>query len=459
MELVYSIKDRPPFHKILLSAFQQILAIIAGTITLPVIVGNGMSQSAALLGAGVGTIVYLLITRFKSPVFLGSSFSFVGSMSAAFAGAASMSIGYVGLLIGAVLAGLVYVILSIIIKFAGTNWINKVMPPVIIGPTVAIIGLTLSPGAIDNLLKGSVIEAGIPVANTYLCLLCGLVTLFVSVLVSVYAHKTFKLIPFIIGIVAGYLLALTLTLIGRATSNPQLLIIDLSIFNDISWIPDLSIIKAIDGFKEFTDAGEFFKYFGIIAAAYVPVSFVCFAEHIADHKNLSFIIEKNLLEDPGLSRTSLGDGLGSITGAILGGCPNTTYGESISCVALSKNASTITIFVASIIAIATSFIGPLMAIFKTIPTCVIGGLSICLYGFIATSGFQMLKSVDFTQSKNIFVVATILVTGVGGLAITIQNFVFSPIATALVMGILMNLVLNIKPRKKKEVEDNIDNNG
>ena len=458
MELTYNIHDKPPVKKIILSALQQLLAVIAGTISMPIIVGHGMSQSAALLGAGVGTIVYLLITRFKSPVFLGSSFSFVGSLTAAFAGAASASIGYLGIIMGALLGGLVYIILSLIVKYAGTKWIDKIAPPVIIGPTVAIIGLTLAPNAINNLLKGSVYNVeGVAVANPYIALLCGLVTLFTSIGVSVYAKKTMRLIPFIIGILSGYALASVFTIIGITCNVDALKVIDFSAFKSIKWVPEFSFIKAIQGIKDFESVGQFFSYFGLIAIAYVPVSFVCFTEHIADHKNLSFITGHNLLEEPGLSKTLCGDGTGSFVGAFFGGCPNTTYGESLSCTALSRNASTITILVAALMAIVVSFVGPLMTFCQTIPTCIIGGLSIALYGFIASSGFQMLNKVDMSNHRNIFVVSAILITGVGGLAIQFYEFRFSPVACALVLGIIVNLLVNIKPKKQKvETKANIE---
>ena len=451
MELTYNIHDKPPARKMLLSAVQQLLAVIAGTIAMPIIVGHGMSQSAALLGAGVGTLVYLLITRFRSPVFLGSSFSFVGSLTAAFAGAASASIGYFGIVLGAFLGGAVYLVLSLITKHAGTKWIDKIAPPVIIGPTVAIIGLTLAPNAISNLLQGNVFnEVGSAVASPYLTLLCGLVTLFTAVIISVYSKSVLKMIPFIVGIAAGYLLALIFTIIGNACNIDTLKIIDFSPFKNIKWIPDFAFIKAIDGIKEFKSVREFFSYFGIIAAAYIPVSFVCFTEHIADHKNLSFITGHNLLEDPGLDKTLCGDGAGSFVGAFFGGCPNTTYGESISCTALTRNASTITVLAAAIMAVVVSFVGPLMTFAATIPNCVVGGLSIALYGFIASSGFQMLNKVNMADHRNIFVVSSILIAGVGGLVIQFYEFVFSPVACALVLGIIMNFLVNIKPKDKKQ---------
>ncbi|MBQ5384825.1 MAG: hypothetical protein IIU46_10305, partial [Treponema sp.] len=211
MNLIYGIKDRPSFGKIVLFAIQQLLAIMAATIAVPAIVGNGLSASAALFGAGVGTIVYLLFTKSSSPVFLGSSFAFIGSMLSAFGGAASVSVGYWGLIIGALMAGLVYIIISIIVKFCGVAWINKLMPPVIIGPTVAIIGLSLSGNAVGDLMKSSV-EGG----STYVALICGLVTLAVTMLCSTYGKKIGRLIPFIMGILAGYVVASIFAVIGYA---------------------------------------------------------------------------------------------------------------------------------------------------------------------------------------------------------------------------------------------------
>ena len=450
MDLVYKVSDKPSFNKILLFAIQQLLAIIAGTIAVPMIVGNGMSPSAALFGAGIGTLVYLLITKFKSPIFLGSSFTFIGSMTAAFAGAMTNAIGYVGLLIGSALAGLVYVLLSIISHFVGTKWINKVFPPIVIGPTVALIGLTLSPNAVVNLLKGNVFQDGIMVANPYICLLCGVVTLVVAIICSVYGKKMVKLTPFIFGIFAGYIVALIFSLFGIIYDINDLKIIDFSPFQDIKWLPEFAFIKVFKGFQDFNDMSDFIKYFLTIFIGYVPVAFVCFAEHVADHKNLSFIIGEDLLSTPGLKCTLLGDGLGSAIGSFFGGCPNTTYGESISCVAFSRNASIITIVVTSIMAILVSFFGPLMSFAETIPPCVMGGLSIALYGFIASSGLQMLKGIDFTESKNIFVISSIFVVGIGGLTVRFYHFEFSPIANALVVGILINILVNIKTKKKEE---------
>ena len=246
MNLVYNVKDRPKFGQMMVFALQQLLAILAATIAVPSIVGNGMSQSAALFGAGVGTIIYLLFTKFRSPVFLGSSFAFLGSMFAAFGGAASVSVGYAGLIIGAALAGLVYVVIAVIVKVAGVSWINKLMPPVVIGPTVAIIGLSLAGNAISDALHGAENAGGSYVMGTagWVSLICALVTLLTVIYCSVKGKKMMKLIPFIIGILAGYVVALIFTLIGNATGNAALKVIDFSAFSAMKWVPQFTFVEA-----------------------------------------------------------------------------------------------------------------------------------------------------------------------------------------------------------------------
>jgi len=436
MNLVYNIKDKPNFGQTILFALQQLLAIMAATIAVPSIVGNGMSQTAALFGAGVGTLVYLLFTKFRSPVFLGSSFAFLGSMFAAFAGGVSMQLGYLGLILGAAFAGLVYVVIAVVVKFAGVKWIDKLMPAVVIGPTVAIIGLSLAGNAIGDLTGAST------TASPYVCIVCGLVTLAVTMLCSVYGKKMLKMIPFVIGIIAGYLCATVFTLIGNNTGNEALVIIDFSKFQNMTWVPDFTFLKAFAGIGELTPS-----YVATIAVAYVPVAFVVFAEHIADHKNLSSIIGTDLTKDPGLHRTLLGDGIGSFAGAIFGGCPNTTYGESIGCVAISGNASVVTILATAILAIVISFVGPFATFLATIPSCVMGGVCIALYGFIAVSGLKMIQKVDLNDNKNLFVVSVILIAGVGGLAVSFGNVTLTEVACALILGILTNLILGGMKKK------------
>lgn len=448
MNLVYNIKDKPKFGQLIVFAFQQLLAILAATIAVPSIIGNGMSQSAALFGAGVGTIVYLLFTKFNSPVFLGSSFAFIGSMFAAFGGAASAEAGYAGIIFGAIFAGLVYVVIAIAVKVAGVKWINKLMPAVVIGPTVSIIGLSLAGNAVGDLTLGKVLDAeGASTANPYIALICGLVTLFTVILCSVYGKKMTKLIPFIIGILAGYAVAAIFTVIGVKTGNTGLQIIDFGVFSDmkIFAIPDFSFMMAAKGLKAI-DA----KYIITVAVAYVPVAFVVFAEHIADHKNLSSVIGKDLLEDPGLHRTLLGDGVGSMVGAIFGGCPNTTYGESVGCVAITGNASVVTIFATAIMAIVISFFGPFVAFLATIPNCVMGGVCVTLYGFIAVSGLKMIQNVDLGKNRNLFVVAVILICGIGGLTLSFGKVTLTEVACALILGIIVNAILPKDEEAKAE---------
>ena len=432
--LVYDIHDKPPFAKMLVFALQQVLAILAATILVPSIVGHGMSQSAALFGAGVGTIVYQLFTKFRSPVFLGSSFAFIGSMSAAFGGAYSISAGYTGLLLGAIFAGLVYVAIAMVIKYAGVAWINKLMPTVVIGPTVALIGLSLSVNAVNDLKVGKV--AG---CSPYVAIICGLATLFAVFCFSVYGKKMAKLIPFVLGIGVGYAVASVFTVIGLIADNTALQVINFAAFKEmeIFAVPDFTFIEAFKGFKDIDGS-----FVATVLVAYVPVAFVVFAEHIADHKNLSSIIEKDLLEDPGLDNTLLGDGVGSIAGAFFGGCPNTTYGESVGCVAITKNASIVTITTAAIMSIVISFFGPFVTFLSSIPNCVMGGVCVALYGFIAVSGLKMVQKVDLSDSRNLFTVSAILIPGIGGLSISFGKVTITTIACALILGIITNIVLN-----------------
>ena len=456
MKLIYGIKDKPSFGKLLIFALQQLLAIMAATLVVPVIINNEMgtqmSSVAALFGAGVGTLVYVLFTKAKSPVFLGSSFAFIGSMLAAFAGGVSMALGYLGLILGAIFAGLVYVIIAVIVKFAGVAWIDKLMPPIVIGPTVAIIGLSLAGNAVGDLQKGGVLVDNVSIANPLICVLIGLVTLFVTILVATFGKKFARLIPFILGILAGYAVAAVFTVIGLLADIPSLQVINFDHFvalakegvtlNTFLAVPEFTFLTALGGFNELNGA-----YIGTIALAYVPVAFVVFAEHIADHKNISSIVEEDLLKDPGLHRTLLGDGVGSMAGAIFGGCPNTTYGESVGCVAITANASVYTIITAAIMAILVSFINPFVAFVSSIPSCVMGGVCVALYGFIAVSGLRMFKNMDLDENRNLFVVSTILICGIGGLTLTFGQVQITAIAVALILGILVNLMLS---RKDKE---------
>ena len=474
-KLIFEVNGRPSFGKLLIFAFQQVLAVLAATIAVPTIIGLPVQIPAAILGAGLGTIVYLLFTRFKSPVVISSSFAFLGALSNA------VAFGYMGILLGGLFAGAVYVVIALIVKFVGTRWVEKLMPPVIIGPTVALIGLSLAGNATADMVTAT--AAG--QSYNLIALLCGLVTFFTVVIFSVQNRfKTGRLIPFILGILAGYVVASIFTVIGNLANIEYFKIIDWSpLVNNFKNITVESFVtyprfSLIGGIKELADGAVSEEILAVnpeahvitgmgvleVALAFVPVAFVTFAEHIADHKNLSSIINQNLLEEPGLHRTLLGDGVGSMVGTVFGICPNTTYGESVGCVAITKNASVRTIFAAACMLIVLSFVTPLTAALRTIPNCVMGGVCLTLYGFIAVSGFKMFQQVDLNKSKNLFIVAAILISGIGGLALqipyrvagdgTILNAItITSIATALILGIITMVVTNaIEKRNAPEEE-------
>lgn len=499
MKLIYDVEDKPKFNKLLVFALQQVLAIMAATIAVPTIIGLPTQIPAAILGAGLGTIVYLLFTKFKSPVIISSSFAFLSSLGSA------LAFGYCGIIVGGILAGLVYVVIAIIIHFAGTSWVSKLMPPVIIGPTVALIGLSLAGSAMGDIVKASVGTA-VNASYNLVALLCGLITFITVVICS--TQKRFKmgrLIPFIIGIGVGYAFAAFFSIFGYTLDVDYLKIINWSpLVNNFKVLgdaaasagdkvqafltyPDFALIEAI---KEMvngsTEVGKTYFFesaagFGEVAIAFIPVALVVFAEHIADHKNLSSIINRDLVEgEPGLKRTLLGDGVGSIVGTVFGICPNTTYGESVGCVAITRNASVSTIFTAAIMCIILSFISPIMSLLETIPSCVMGGVCLTLYGFIAVSGLKMFKDIDLGENKNLFTVSAILIAGIGGLAIKIpyhiagsdvldkagkvvmvagtvdKTITITSIATALILGIITYAVINAVEKRNAKLPDDSD---
>ena len=443
MKLVYDIGDKPPIKKNLVYAFQQVLAIMAATLLVPMLVNsnsgaNYMSQPAALFGAGVGTLFYLFATRGKSPVFLGSSFAFISPLVGA------VSCGYLGIFLGAVFAGLVYTLIALIVKKTGSGWVNKLLPPVVIGPTVALIGLSLCGSAVNNLNN----TAGGAANYSLVHIALGFFAFLMTVWASVKGTKGMKMIPFIIGILSAYIVGLALTLIGNATGCAALQIINLSAFDGIGLIhiPEFTFVGMFkEGASKISGIGDVFNLFMLFA----PVAFVTLAEHIADHKNLSSIINRDLITDPGLDRTLIGDGVGSIVGSFFGGCPNTTYGESVGCVAITGNASVSTIFITAIYCIVLSFFDPFVAFVNSIPTCIVGGVCIALYGFIAVSGLKMVQNVDLGDNRNLFVVAAILVCGIGGLQLNFGPITISSIATALIAGIVVNVLFNRRTVEEK----------
>ena len=450
MKLIYNVEDKPKFSQVIVFALQQLLAIITATIVVPILVNAygavnlEMDPAAALFGAGVGTLVYVLFTKGKSPVFLGSSFAFLSSMYSA------TVFGYFGIILGAIFAGLVYVAIALVVKAVGSGWLNKLMPTVVVGPTVALIGLSLSANAVADLTKASATGE----SYSLVAILCGLVTFFVTIWVSAKCKGFAKLIPFIIGILSGYAFASVLTFIGNSAGIDYLKIVDYGAlvnnfapltFESFFSFPKFAFVEA---FKEIQNGGLTMKLadFGTLMLLYMPVAFVVFAEHVADHKNISSIIERDLLADPGLDKTLLGDGVGSIAGAFFGCCPNTTYGESVGCVAITRNASVITIKTTAVLAMLLSLFSPFVAFVNTIPSCLLGGICVALYGFIAVSGLKMLQQVDLNRDGNLFTVSSILVLGIGGLALDFGAVQVTNIATALIVGIIVNQLLN---REKK----------
>lgn len=443
MKMIYQVEDKPKFKANLVFAFQQLLSIIAATLLVPTLVTldslNGsvaMDPSAALFGAGIGTLVYVFITRKKSPVFLGSSFAFISPLIGATA------FGYLGIIVGSLIAGLVYVVISLVIRFVGIAWVDKLLPPVIIGPTVALIGLSLSGSAINNVTNTAASADNYSLVH----ILCGLITFAATILASVKGKKGLKLIPFIIGVGAGYAAGSIFTIIGMLTNTPSLMVVDYSALgtltlSNIFRVPEFTFVQAIK------EGGAYLNgWTGIasLALLFAPVGLVVLAEHIADHENLSSIIDRNLISDPGLNRTVMGDGVGSIVGSVFGGCPNTTYGECVGCVALTGNASIYTIMTTAVLSMLLSFFNPFVQFVNTIPTCVIGGICIALYGFIAVSGLKMLQKVDLGNNKNLYVVCAILVPGIGGLTLDFGVIQITAIATALILGIITNLLMSTK---------------
>ena len=473
--LVYQVNEKPPLRKNLFFALQQLLAIMAATILVPALVnGNAakdlgivfpyMDQAAALCGAGFGTLFYLFMTQRKSPVFLGSSFAFIAPLTSA------VCYGFGGIFLGAVFAGLVYLAIAVIMKITGTGWLNKLLPPVVIGPTVALIGLSLCNSAVNNLTNTAVSADNYSLVHIAL----GIFAFGVTVFASVKGGRRLRMIPFIVGIVSAYIVGLLLTDIGNKTGVDALKVVDLKPYKTMEFlhVPQFNFLGLFGVFtREAPAADQLFSLAAPSAAAFkngipenytaatgavnilllfAPVAFVTLAEHIADHKNLSTVIDHDLIQDPGLSNTLTGDGVGSIIGSFFGGCPNTTYGESVGCVAITGNASVSTIFIAAIYCIILSFFGPFTAFVNSIPSCITGGVCIALYGFIAVSGLKMLQPVDLSDNRNLFVVAAILVPGIGGLQLRFEHITISATATALLLGILVNVIFNRRESGKEK---------
>ncbi|MBO7297678.1 MAG: hypothetical protein J6U60_01370 [Clostridia bacterium] len=435
-----------------LLSLQHILAMFVACITVPLIVGT--SIPATIISAGVGTLIYILLTQKKSPVVLSSSFAYISSMSTAFALGGGKN--YLALAIGMVLVGLIYVIVALVIKKVGTGWLFKLLPTIVVGPVIMVIGLGLAGSAINNLTGTA--------AGTYnlVHIFCGLVALFVTAITAHYGKKTLSLIPFVIGMLAGYGVALIWTGIGHLASWDYAKVINFApIVNNFTDIKVSSFIGYdCFAFLKWNNGAFEWGQLITIVLAFAPVSLVTICEHIGDHLNLGGVIHKDLLKDPGLDRTLMGDGIATAVSGVLCGCANTTYGENVAVVGVTKVASVRVIITACFATIALGFFTPLMVVVQTIPACVTGGVSLVLYGFIASSGVKMLinERVDFNKARNIFIAAAILVAGIGGLSIQFkiagQAVTITSTAVAMILGIVLNVIL--KEKKEEVVEESAE---
>ena len=428
-KLLLDVHEKPEIWKWIILAMQHVFAMFGATILVPITVNAAagtevLSIPVALVTSGIGTLIYILCTKAKSPVYLGSSFAFIAPITAAY-----LKGGISGAMTGIMVVGLIYVIVAILIKFLGKNWIDKILPPVVIGPMIMIIGLGLAPTAISQIgLSAEVIELrGVIVA---------IITFLVTAIVMVRGKGFIKIIPFLVGIVVGYVSAV---LLGLVDFQP---VLDAAFFS----LPNF-IIPFVN----------YIPNFGAILTI-APIALVTMAEHIGDHTALSAITGKDLLKDPGLDKTLLGDGLATFVAGMLGGPANTTYGENTSVVGMTKIASVWVIGLAAIFAIILGFLGKFTALVSTIPACVLGGVSLLLYGFISVNGLKVLiqNQIDFGKTKNIVVASTMLVLGLGGAAISFSSGDFSitisGMSLAAIIGILINLLLPEEKTETKETE-------
>lgn len=451
----------------ILFALQHIFAMLVACITVPIL--TGLPIAATVLSAGVGTIIYLAFTKFKSPVFLSSSFAYLTPMAFSLGiGMLNGAVGnnYLALMLGMIMVGIVYVIVAVMIKFVGTNWLSKLLPPVVIGPVIIVIGLSLASSAISNLTTVKDIYTGVGSYNL-VGILCGLIGMFVTCIVAHYCNnRVLGLIPFIFGVLAGYAAAFIFTIIGHAAGNSYFIIIDYRIFKDLYY--DNFSLASIFNYKMFvpnnSESFIFLRFneiknfdwstIGVVFLLFVPVSLVTICEHIGDHENLGQIIGKDLLrEEPGMKRTLMGDGVATAVSGVLCGAANTTYGENVAVIGTTKIASVKVVALAALMAIGLGLFTPFTTLLSTIPNCVIGGISLILYGFIASSGFKMLNraGVDLNVNKNIFVMSAIMVIGIGGLTISFVTkagvtISITSVAASMIIGIILNAIL----KEKKE---------
>ena len=415
VDLLLDVDQRPSAGKGILLSFQHVFAMFGATILVPLILG--MPVSVALFASGVGTLIYMIATGFRVPVYLGSSFAFITAMSLAMK---EMGGDVSAAQTGVILTGFVYVLVAASVRFAGTKWIDKLLPPIIIGPMIIVIGLGLASSAVTN--------AGLVADGNWKNALVAVVTFLIAAFINTKGKGFLRIIPFLFAIIGGYLFALAL---GLVDFTPVL---------QANWIE-------IPGFYLPFNTGGAFKqydlYFGPETIAILPIAIVTISEHIGDHTVLSQICGRQFLKDPGLHRTLLGDGIATSVSAFLGGPANTTYGENTGVIGMTRIASVSVIRNAAFIAIALSFLGKFTALISTIPNSVLGGMSILLYGVIASNGLKVLikERVDFGQMRNLIIASAMLVLGLGGAILKLGPVTLSGTALSAMTGIILNLIL------------------
>lgn len=421
-KILLDVNDKPPLLKWLLLSLQHVFAMFGATILVPILVNKAagsevLSIPVALISSGIGTLIYIVCTKGKSPVYLGSSFAFITPMIVAFVKSGKESV-----FTGIMAVGLVYVLVALIIKAIGKKWINKLLPPIVVGPMIMIIGLSLAPTAIE--------EIGLNLEKiSWKNIVVALISFLTTGILAVRGKGFLKVIPFLLGMVAGYISSIILGMVN------------------LKEVFETSFIAVPDFYIPFVHYKLNFSALLTIA----PIALVTISEHIGDHKVLSEIIGKDLIINPGLDNTLLGDGIATFTAGLIGGPANTTYGENTSVVGMTKVVSVWVIGLAAIIAIIFGFLGQLTAIISSIPSPVLGGVSILLYGFISVNGLKILiqNKVDFENTKNVIVASSMLVLGLGGAAISIItkniSVSISGMSLAALVGILLNLF--IKERK------------
>ncbi len=420
VDLLLDVDQRPSAGKGILLSFQHVFAMFGATILVPLILG--MPVSVALFASGVGTLIYMISTGFKVPVYLGSSFAFITAMSLAMK---EMGGDVSAAQTGVILTGLVYVLVAAGVRFAGTKWIDKLLPPIIIGPMIIVIGLGLAGSAVTN--------AGLVADGNWKNALVAVVTFLIAAFINTKGKGFLRIIPFLFAIIGGYLFALTL---GLVDFTPVL---------KANWFE-------IPGFYLPFNTGGAFKeynlYFGPETIAILPIAIVTISEHIGDHTVLGQICGRQFLKEPGLHRTLLGDGIATSVSAFLGGPANTTYGENTGVIGMTRIASVSVIRNAAFIAIALSFLGKFTALISTIPNAVLGGMSILLYGVIASNGLKVLikERVDFSQMRNLIIASAMLVLGLGGAILKLGPVTLSGTALSAMTGIILNLILPYENR-------------